>query len=228
MIAGKMAGITSRLFGVPCWAEQTMFATRGAPHDEFLVRPTDLTIEDRLSKLLDAGKATSADLAVALQKLKSEIAERSRVEQQLRDKLALIRQQENALRALSAPILQIWNGVIAVPIIGELDADSAAALMDRLGKMLETSDTEHVILDLTAVTSVDTATADHLIQIVRSVELLGARVIITGIRAAVSQTIVALGVDLGKMTTLRNLREGLRTCVLEAGAAAANAGRAGR
>jgi rsbT co-antagonist protein RsbR len=215
MMGGKLAGLTSRMFGVPCWAEQTSFAARGAPHDEFVVRPTDVGIEERLNQLLDAGQATSADFAVALQQLKTEVAERARVEQELRENLALIHHQKAALRTLSAPILQVWSGVFAVPIMGELDAESAATLMERLLKALETSETQHVILDLTAVTSVDTNTADHLIRIIRAVELLGARVIVTGIRSAVSQTIVSMGVDLGKITTLRNLREGLRACMVE-------------
>ncbi|MCP3143500.1 STAS domain-containing protein [Pyxidicoccus xibeiensis] len=217
MMAGKLAGITSKLFDTPCWAEQTSFAATGAAHDEFLVSPTDVTIEERLNLLLAAGQATNADLAVALQKLRTEIDERARSEEQLREKLLLIQEQERALRELSAPILQVWNGVLAVPVMGGLNQESATSLMDRLLHALPGTQTRHVILDLTAVDMVDTNIADHLLRIVRAVELLGARVVVTGIRAAVSQTLVSLGVGLGNITTLRNLQEGLSACLADQG-----------
>ncbi|WAS97275.1 STAS domain-containing protein [Nannocystis punicea] len=213
MMAGKFAGLTAKLFGTQCWAEQTSFAAGDADYDEFVVRPTPVTLEERMQQLLDAGQATNADLAVALQQLKTEIEERARSEQQLREKLLLIQQQERALRTLSAPILQVWSGILAVPVMGGLDEESAAALMERLLHAIEGSGTQHVILDLTAVEMVDTKTADHLLRIVRAVGLLGARVIVTGIRPAVSQTLVSLGVDLGRIMTQRNMEEGLRACL---------------
>jgi rsbT co-antagonist protein RsbR len=213
MTAGKLASITSRLLGTPCWAEQTTFAATGAEYDEFVVRPTDTTVEDRLNKLLEAGQATNADLAVALQKLNTQIAERARTELELREKLALIQEQEAALRNLSAPILQVWSKVLAVPIMGGLDHRITQALRERLLAAIADSDTEHVILDLTAVDWVDTSTANHLIRLARAVELLGASVIITGIRASVSETFVTLGIDLGGLRTLRNLQEGIRACM---------------
>ncbi|APR84762.1 RsbR, positive regulator of sigma-B [Minicystis rosea] len=213
MTAGKLAGITGRLFGTPCWAEQTAFAAAGAEYDEFLVRPTDETIESRLNRLLEAGQATSADLAVAMQKLQMEIAERTRTELDLREKLGLIKEQELTLRTLSAPILQVWNGVLAVPVVGALDEQTAIVLRERLLRRISTGDTQHVIIDLTSVDSVDINTADRLVRIVRAVELLGADVIVTGIRAAVSDTVVALGMDLSSITTVRNLQEGLRVCM---------------
>jgi rsbT co-antagonist protein RsbR len=213
MMAGKLAGITARLFDTPCWAEQTMFAATGAPHDEFTVRPNPRTVDDRLSDLLKEGRATSADLAAALQKLRFEVAERERAEQALRDKLALIEEQEVALRSLTAPILQVWEGVLAVPVMGTLDDQHASALTERLLRAVVEGDAQHVILDLTAVELVDPGTADHLIRVVRAAELLGAHVVVTGIRPAVSHTIVALGLDLGQITTLRSLQEGLKACM---------------
>jgi rsbT co-antagonist protein RsbR len=213
MTAGKLAALTERLLGVPCWAEQTAFEAAGAEHDEFVVRPTDRTAEQRLNDLLEAGQATSADLAVALQKIKQEVAERERTERDLRQKLELIERQEAALRALAAPIIRVWEGVLTVPVMGGLNRDRAASLMEALLHAIAGSQTSHVILDLTAVESVDTSTADHLIRIVRAVELLGARVVITGIQPAVAQIVVSLGVDLGQVTTLRDLQEGLKACM---------------
>ncbi|WP_437992452.1 STAS domain-containing protein [Sorangium sp. So ce145] len=213
MVAGKLAGITERLFGVPCWAEQTVFAAQGAAYDEFLVRPTDETVEARLSALLEADRGTSSDLAVALSRLRNEVAEREKTELALREKLELIQQQETALSAMVAPIIQVWDGVLTVPVMGGLDNQRASALMERLLGAIVDSQTRSVILDLTAVEAVDTSTADHLIRIVRAVELLGARVVVTGIRPAVAQTVVSVGMDLDRMITLRNLQEGLKVCM---------------
>lgn len=213
MVAGKLAGITSRLLGTPCWAEQTSFAATGAEYDEFIVRPTDTTMAQRLDQLLAAGQGTNADLAVALQKLRLQMEERARAEQDLRDKLTLIQEQEVTLRTLSAPILQVWNKVLAVPIMGGLDDQGTLSLRERLLGAIAAGDAEHVILDLTAVEWVDTSTANRLIRIARAVELLGASVIITGIRASVSETFVTLGIDLGGLRTLRNLQEGIRACM---------------
>ncbi|WP_236644170.1 STAS domain-containing protein [Sorangium cellulosum] len=213
MTAGKLAGITERLFGVPCWAEQTAFVTQGAEYDEFVVRPTDETVETRLAALLETDRATSSDLAVALATLKKEVAERERTELALREKLQLIDQQETALSTMVAPIIQVWDGVLTVPVMGGLDSQRASALMERLLGAIVDSQTRHVILDLTAVDAVDTGTADHLIRIVRAVELLGARVVVTGIRPAVAQTVVSLGMDLERIVTLRNLQEGLKACM---------------
>jgi rsbT co-antagonist protein RsbR len=213
MTAGKLAGLTARVFGVPCWAEQVAFAAGGAEHDEFVVRPNDRTVEERMSELLATDQATRADFAVALERLKTEVAERQRTEQELREKLDLIHQQEAALRALGAPILQVWEGVLTVPVMGGLDSQRAFGLMERLLQAIAGSPTRSVILDLTAVDEVDSGTADHLIRIVRAVELLGARVVVTGIRPAVAQIIASLGVDLGSIATLRNLQEGLKACM---------------
>jgi PAS domain S-box-containing protein len=85
MLAGKMAGYCSRLFNTNCWAEQTRFAAKGDDYDEFLVAPSQKTVEEELEKLLLTDRASRADMAVALKKLESEIVERKRVEESLRE-----------------------------------------------------------------------------------------------------------------------------------------------
>lgn len=90
MFAGKMAGYTSKLFATNCWAEQTAFIARGDAYDEFLVRPSARTVEQEVDELLQTDDATRADMAVALAKLQQEIAERERVEQQLRHSHSLL------------------------------------------------------------------------------------------------------------------------------------------
>lgn len=207
---GKWAGMGERLFGVPCWAEQTKFIVHGDAYDEFVVTPATQSMEEQLASLIAEDKATSADLALALEKLRREVEERARTEAELREKIALVERQEAAIRALSNPIIEVWEGVLALPMIGIIDSQRASEMMDRLlGDVVRTG-CRFAILDLTGVELIDTQTADHVIKLVRAVELLGAKAIITGIRPAVAQTMILLGVDLSAMTTLANLREGLR------------------
>jgi rsbT co-antagonist protein RsbR len=207
--AGKLAGICAKVFGTNCWPEQTRFAVNGEEFDEFIVRASNTSVERELEELLSSDKATRADLAVALEKLKHEVEERQETERKLREQLHLTQQQEEAIRALSAPVIQVWPGVLALPLVGTLSSRRAADMTDRLlGEIVRTR-SRFAILDLTGVEMVDELTADHLIKIVRAVELLGARSIITGIRPVVAQTMISLGLDLSQIVTLSNLQEGL-------------------
>jgi two-component system cell cycle sensor histidine kinase/response regulator CckA len=85
MLAGKMAGYCTKFFGTNCWADQTAFIAKGAPFDEFVVRPSSRTVEEEIEGLLASGEATRADMAVALRKLEREITERKRMEEALRE-----------------------------------------------------------------------------------------------------------------------------------------------
>lgn len=216
LIAGKFAGMASRLFGENCWAEQTAYLARGDEHDEFLVRPSDRTVESELERLLESDAATRADLAVALHKLQREVAERRLAEEALRrseqEKLQLIARQQHTIVTMSTPIIQVWKGVLTLPLVGGLDAERAADVMQKLLDRIVATGAQYAILDLTGVDSVDEATADHLLRIMRAIELLGARTVVTGIRPAVARSIVALGVDLASLTTVANLEEGLKVC----------------
>ncbi len=215
--AGKLAGFCGHLFGEGCWAEQTAYEVAGDAYDEIVVRPSDRTVERQVEELLRSDSATRADLAVALERLRCEIDERRDTERDLREKLDVIRRQEEAIRALSTPILQVWDGVLAMPLIGVLDSRRAAGMMEDLLAQIVKTASRHAILDLTGVDVVDTEVADHLLKVVRAVELLGARVVITGIAPAVAQTMTSLGVDLSRLTTRSNLQEGLKHCIAEAG-----------
>lgn len=216
MMAGKFAGLCTRLFGANCWAQQVSFQARGDDADEFLVRPSDRTVEGELERLLDTGEATQADLAVALQKLRTEVEERRATEEALRhseqEKLFLIEQQQKTIVALSTPIIQVWDGVVTLPIVGTLGASRAATIMVNLLQVIVERGARHAILDLTGVERVDAETADHIVRLVRAVELLGARAIVSGIRPKVAQTLVEIGVDLSSLWTAANLQEALKSC----------------
>ncbi|WP_437281647.1 STAS domain-containing protein [Sorangium sp. So ce375] len=220
MMAGKLAGYCTRLFGQECDVEQTSFAARGDAHDEFTVRPATTSLEERLQRLLDEERATKTDLAIALHKLKREVEERARIaeelqrtEHELREKLSLIERQQHELRALATPIIQVWDGVLTLPLIGTIDGVRAGVITEELLDAIVRTGSRYAILDMTGVDSIDGETADHVIRIIRAVELLGAKGVITGVRPAVAALITSLGLDLAAVTTLRNLREGLRMCI---------------
>jgi rsbT co-antagonist protein RsbR len=125
-------------------------------------------------------------------------------------KAALIERLRHAVDELENPILEVWKSVLAMPIIGVVDSRRAADMSQRLLSEVARAQAAFVIIDLTGVDVVDTKTADHLMKLVRKVELIGARCVLTGLRPSVAETLVDIGVDLSQLTTLRNLEHGLR------------------
>ena len=149
-----------------------------------------------------------------------EIGERKRWEMELKRQLVSEMEKSEALvqlqltvQELSTPILELWDDVLALPVIGIVDSRRSADMMERLLEEITHKQCRFVIIDITGVEVVDSATADHFIKLVRAVELLGARCILTGARGAVAQTLVSLGLDLGPLVTLRNLKHGLMECL---------------
>jgi rsbT co-antagonist protein RsbR len=126
------------------------------------------------------------------------------------EKAALIDRLRYAIDELSNPILEVWDDVLVMPIIGVVDSRRAADMVNRLLAEVERTQVGFVIIDLTGVDVVDTQTAHHLMQMVHMVEMIGARCVLTGLRGVVARTLVDIGVDFGKLTTLRNLKHGLR------------------
>lgn len=173
-------------------------------------------VDPELQRLLVALKQpqpSSEDLAATIAKLLSQQERLERIEADFAVARKAIERQEDVMRGLSTPIIQVWDGVLAIPVIGNLNSERAELLMQRLLDEIGNTHSRFALLDLTSVEIIDTYTADHLVKIVHAVELLGARAIITGIRSAVAQTMVSIGVDLSQILTLRNLQQGLKTCM---------------
>ncbi|WP_437961866.1 PAS domain S-box protein [Sorangium sp. So ce119] len=142
-----------------------------------------------------------------------DVSPAKRTEQELRSKLELIERQQQVIRDLSTPIIQVWEGVLTLPMIGVVDSQRTAEIMDTLLDAIVRMGARYAILDLTGVEMVDTKTASYLLDLVRAIRLLGAEGIVTGIRSNVAQTIVSLGLDLSSITTLGNLRAALQHCI---------------
>ncbi len=106
--------------------------------------------------------------------------------------------------------------MLVMPIIGVVDSRRTADMVQRLLAEVTRTQASFVIIDLTGVEIVDTKTADHLMKLMRKVEIVGARCVLTGIRAAVAETLVDIGVDFGRLVTLRNLKHGLREALRSA------------
>ena len=117
--------------------------------------------------------------------------------------------QQDAIRELSTPALQIRDRLLILPIIGVLDSQRAKQLTDNLLHAIRANRAKVVVMDITGVAAVDSKVANHLIQTVAAAKLMGAVVIVTGLSAEVAQSLVALGVDLGKLHTVGDLQGGL-------------------
>ncbi|HEY9851740.1 MAG TPA: STAS domain-containing protein [Leptolyngbyaceae cyanobacterium] len=118
----------------------------------------------------------------------------------------IIRQQEELLE-LSTPVVKLWDGILALPIIGTLDSARTQIVMESLLQKIVDTGSEVAIIDITGVPTVDTLTAQHLLKTVTAARLMGADCIISGIRPQIAQTIVYLGVDLADVTTKATLAD---------------------
>jgi CheY-like chemotaxis protein/anti-anti-sigma regulatory factor len=119
-------------------------------------------------------------------------------------------EQRTRITELSSPVVEIWDGVLLVPLVGTLDDQRAAQMASALLQAVRTEGARVVLVDITGCTVVDTYTAAHLINTVRSVRLLGAATVITGVSAHVASDLVKLGVQMEDITTRRRLADGLR------------------
>ena len=128
----------------------------------------------------------------------------------------ILRQQEEMLE-LSTPVVKMWDGVLALPIIGTLDSSRTQTIMENLLEKIVETGSELAIIDITGVPTVDTLTAQHLLKTVTAARLMGAECIISGIRPQIAQTIVHLGVDLGDIVTKASLADAFRLAMQRSG-----------
>jgi PAS domain S-box-containing protein len=149
-------------------------------------------LKDRQGRLRGFGKVTR------------DLTERRNAEEKIR------RQAEEIIEMAAVPVVQVWEGIVLVPLIGTLDSQRTQQLMERLlNKVTETS-SPVALVDITGVPTIDTQTAQHLIEAIAAVRLLGSEVVLTGVRPSIAQTLVHLGIDLTSVTTRSSLSAGLR------------------
>jgi rsbT co-antagonist protein RsbR len=142
-----------------------------------------------------------------------DVSEAKRAEHEIQARLDEIQKQQRIIRALSIPIVQVWEGVLALPMVGVVDSARTSDVMQNLLDEIIRTGARYAILDLTGVEVVDTGVANHLIALVNAIQLLGAGGIICGIQPTVAQTMVALGMDLTGIVTRSNLKAGIMFCI---------------
>lgn len=130
----------------------------------------------------------------------------------VREQAERLEHQQQMMQVMGTPILQVWDGVLCVPVIGAVDAARAAAITEAVLSAVTQRSARMVILDLTGLEHLDSETAMHFVGIVSSVRLLGARAFVVGIRPAVAQTLVELDVQF-RVETLGTLQDALRRCL---------------
>ncbi|TMK86447.1 MAG: STAS domain-containing protein [Actinobacteria bacterium] len=152
---------------------------------------------DLLNRILDAYEPAANRIAVTVGV--SFVEERERV----------IRQQQEAIRELSTPVLQVRERLLILPIIGVLDSLRARQLTEQLLTAIRRNRARVVVIDITGVPAIDLTVANHLLQTVKACGLMGADVIVTGLSSEIAQTLVTLGVELGSIRTTGDLQGGI-------------------
>jgi rsbT co-antagonist protein RsbR len=152
---------------------------------------------DLLNRVLDAYEPAANRIATTVGV--GFVQERERV----------IRQQQEAIRELSTPVLPVRERLLILPIIGVIDPQRARQLTEQLLAGIRTNRAKVVVMDITGVPAIDSSVANHLVQTVEAARLLGAAVIVTGLSPEIAQTLVTIGMELGKMTTVGDLQGGI-------------------
>ena len=130
---------------------------------------------------------------------------------------AVINRQQQEMLELSTPVVKLWDGILALPMIGTLDSARTQVVMESLLQKIVETESQIAIIDITGVPTVDTLVAQHLLKTVTALRLMGADCIISGVRPQIAQTIVHLGVDLQGVTTKANLADALALALKRSG-----------
>jgi rsbT co-antagonist protein RsbR len=129
----------------------------------------------------------------------------------------IIADQSVAMLELSTPVVRLWEGIIAVPLVGTLDSARTQLVTEKLLETLVATGAEYAVIDITGVPTVDTEVAQHLLKTVNAARLLGAQCTISGIRPQVAQTIVSLGIEFGDIATKATIADALALALRESG-----------
>ena len=181
------------------------------------------SVADMVTRTLDAVQRRAAEDALAranaelsshAARLAEDVAERTR-ELEARDveNRGLIARLRDSVEELSSPVLEVWRDVLAMPLIGPIDPERADLLTVRLLTELSRTGARHAILDLTGAEMRDAAAIAALLRLVRTVALIGARCVITGVQPATARALVELGADLSTISTQRNMQQALQQIV---------------
>lgn len=190
-LTGYASGWCTSFFRVPVLATEPRCIARGDETCEFEIRRPD-----KWGPEAEPWKDALSEASLA---------------HELEEKEHIISAQRDAIARLSTPILQVWDGIVCMPIVGILDASRSVDMTNRLLAAVVQTRAHAVILDVTGLEVMDTGTTDQFVKMAMAVRLLGAQAIVTGISPEIAQTLTHLGGDITSIVTLRNLRDALRT-----------------
>jgi rsbT co-antagonist protein RsbR len=129
----------------------------------------------------------------------------------------VIANQTEELLELSTPVVKLWEGVLAVPLVGTLDSARTQVVMEKLLQTLLDTESDRAIIDITGVPAVDTQVAQHLLKTVVAARLMGTECVISGIRPQIAQTVVGLGIEFGDIVTKAKLSDAFKLTLSEVG-----------
>lgn len=152
-----------------------------------------------------------------IESLSTEQAKSKAYQAELEDKLQTIEKQRAAIRELSTPIMEVWDGVLCLPVVGVMDTMRSVEMTNSLLQTVVEKKTRCIIIDITGIDVMDTRTVDHFMRMARAVRLLGAQCVLTGINPHIAQTVVHMGIDLSNIVTHRTLHEALQRYVESSG-----------
>jgi rsbT co-antagonist protein RsbR len=158
--------------------------------------------------LRDENDAIDGVIALAI-----DATDRVRSEQRLVERARVIEQQSETIRHLGAPVIKVWDEIICLPIIGAVDAERAAEMMQQLLHAIVREKARFAILDMTGVGTVDTSTVHHILQMLKAARTLGVEGVLSGAQPLIAQTIVSLGMNLDDLHTVRTLHDALSLCM---------------
>jgi PAS domain S-box-containing protein len=190
---------------------------RGLPEKELEMAAKDGRFEDEGWRVRKDGKQFWANVIISalrdpdgtlrgFSKVTRDLTERKQAEER-------ISEQSKEIMELSTPVMQVWQGVVVAPLIGSLDSARTQQFMERLLNRIVETNSPVALVDIMGVPTVDTQTAQHLIETISAVRLLGAQVVLTGVRPAIAQTLVHLGINLSDIITRSSLSAGLQVAL---------------
>jgi rsbT co-antagonist protein RsbR len=160
--------------------------------------------------------ALFAGINEMIDSLRSERERNRAYQRELEEKLDTIERQRAAIRELSTPVMEVWEGVLCLPVVGIVDSARSAQMTDILLHAISEKRTRCAIIDITGIDVMDTRTVDHFVRMAQAVRLLGAECVITGVSPNIAHTMVHMGVNLTEVATQRSLREALKWYVTRA------------
>ncbi|MGC5343808.1 STAS domain-containing protein [Streptomyces sp. DT24] len=173
-------------------------------------------LKGELEKVLQDGSAQEIQAYLRLARLLDELGLFT-IETHSRAREEIISAQSDQLMELSTPVVKLWDGVIAVPLVGTLDSARTQVVMEKLLQALVDTGSEQAIIDITGVPAVDTQVAQHLLKTIVAARLMGAECTVSGIRPQIAQTIVALGIEFGDIVTKATLADALQLALKKSG-----------